>query len=521
MEAEASRDTRRDTDEWTFERAAEAVARGANTVRSALALAMNAIDRVDDLVRTVSRDSRQVASDATRFWIALSASAARLQSTARATPRVMAAVTEVARLAAVYRLAFLKAGFLSTASAATYLEAVHTREGARLRRFCERQGGGLLKVGQVLSTRGDLLPTAFIAELAGLQDSAEPPPTAEVELALDGWWPGWRDQLSLEAPLAAASLAVVFRGRLADGSPVAIKVQRPGIERIIAEDRAALTLIARLFHEARPQALAAVDVRPILAEVGASLSEEVDFAAEHTMSRRFESALPASLCRVPAMRLEPHPRVLVMDLIDGVRLPDALRDREAAPLLADLARVFAHALLVSGLVHGDPHPGNVLALPEGSGPRLALLDFGSAVVLSDAERRAYLGLLIGLMGRQRAPLVAALSALGFTTDGAPAPLAALEALADALCAMPRPADLKSIDPREELERGLELMRSHGHLQMPGHMIRVGRALGTLGGLFLTHRASLDKERLDLGRLLMELVIEASRGSRASQGPSRL
>ena len=68
-----------------------------------------------------------------------------------------------------------------------------------------------------------------------------------------------------------------------------------------------------------------------------------------------------------------------------------------------------------------------------------------------------------------------------------------------------------------------LMREHGHLQMPGHMIRVGRALGTLGGLFLTHRASLDKERLDLGRLLMELVVEAghaSRASRASRASSR-
>ncbi|HRE92056.1 MAG TPA: hypothetical protein PK095_23270, partial [Myxococcota bacterium] len=87
--------------------------------------------------------------------------------------------------------------------------------------------------------------------------------------------------------------------------------------------------------------------------------------------------------------------------------------------------------------------------------------------------------------------------------------ASLAALADALCAMPRPADLKSIDPRDELERGLAIMRDHGHLQMPGHMIRVGRALGTLGGLFLTHRAELGKDRLDLGRLLMEVVLEAS------------
>lgn len=514
MEADTGRDTSRDTDGWTFERAADAISRGARTVRSALTLAMNAIDRVDDLVRTVSRDSRQVANDAVRFWVALSESIARLQQTARATPRVMAALTEVARLAAVYRLAFIKAGFLSSASAAHYLEATHAREGERLRRFCERQGGGLLKVGQVLSTRGDLLPATFIGRLADLQDSAEPPPIADIEAALDGWWPDWREHFSLEAPLAAASLAVVFRGQLADGSPVAIKVQRPGIERVLAEDSLALGLIAQLFNEARPAALANLDVRPILAEVGKSLAEEVDFAAEHAMSRRFEEALPPSLCRVPTMRLEPHARVLVMDLIDGTRLPDALRDRDdIAPLLTDLARVFAHALLVCGLVHGDPHPGNVLALPKGSRPRLALLDFGSAVQLTHEQRQAYLGLLIGLMGRQRAPLVHALQSLGFTTDGEPATPAALGALADALCAMPRPADLASIDPREELERGLALMREHGHLQMPGHMIRVGRALGTLGGLFLTHRAELDKERLDLGRLLMEVVAEASRASR--------
>lgn len=515
MEAETSRDTSRDTrsdtNDWTFDRAAEAISRGASTIRSALTLALNAIDRVDGLVRTVSRDSRQVATDAARFWVALSESIARLQRTARATPRVMAALTEVARLAAAYRLAFIKAGFLAPSSATTYLESVHRREGQKLKRFCERQGGGLLKVGQVLSTRGDLLPATFIAELAGLQDSAEPPPTHEVEAALDIWWPDWRAAFTLEAPLAAASLAVVFRGRLADGSPVAVKVQRPGIDRVIAEDRAALTLIARLFNEARPQSLAGLDVRPILAEVGTSLTEELDFAAEYAMSRRFEAALPPSLCRVPGMRLTPHPHVLVMDLVDGTRLPDALKDHDVAPLLGDLARVFAHALLVHGLVHGDPHPGNVLALPEtGQSPRLALLDFGSAVHLTHDQRKAYLGLLVGLLGRQRAPLVHALQALGFTTDGAPAAPDSLETLADALCAMPRPVDLAAIDPREELERGLALMRDHAHLQMPGHMVRVGRALGTLGGLFLTHRHQLDKDRLDLGRLLMEVVFEASR-----------
>lgn len=517
MEAEPipNRDTQRDTTHnqstWTFERAADVVTRGAKTVRSALTLAMNALDRVDGLVRTVSRDSRQVANDATLFWVALSTSIAKLQQTARATPRVMAALTEVGRLAAVYRLAYLKAGFLAASSAERYLATVHTREGGKLRRFCERQGGGLLKVGQVLSTRGDLLPAAFIGELAGLQDSAEPPPMAELEAALDGWWPDWHERFALDAPLAAASLAAVYRGRLVDGTPVAVKVQRPGIERVLAEDRTALDLIARLFNEARPAAFANIDVRPILAEVGKSLSEEVDFAAEHAMSRRFEAALPPTLCRVPGLRLEPHPRVLVMDLVDGLRLPEALREPgSAAPLLTDLARVFAHALLVHGLVHGDPHPGNVLVLASESPPRLALLDFGSAVVLTEPERKAYLGLLVGLMGRQRAPLVQALSTLGFTTDGTPAEPSSLEALADALCSMPRPADLKSIDPREELERGLSLMRGHGHLQMPGHMIRVGRALGTLGGLFLTHRDELDNDRLDLPRLLMEVVLEASR-----------
>lgn len=500
--------------EASFVKTVEAVRRGAHTVRSALKLVRHALDRVDSLVATVGADSRQVAEDATLFWGVLSESTSRLHQHARATPRVAAALTEVARLAAVYRFAFMKAGFMSAASAATYLDQVHVREGRKLRAFCERQGGGLLKVGQVISTRGDLLPAAFIAELQGLQDSAEPPENAEVEAALDEWMPRWREQFTLDAPLAAASLAVVFRGHLPDGTAVAVKVQRPGIEKVIADDQSALSLIARLVKEAAPEALAGLDVGPILNEVAQSLGEEIDFVAEREMGEAFLAALPAQLCRVPAPMLSANPRVLVMELIDGQRLPDALREMDAdevAALLSDLARTFAHTMLVHGLVHGDPHPGNILAL---SGPkesaRLALLDFGSALRLTNLQRKAYLGLLIGLMGRQRGPLIAALMDLGLTEGSEPASRASMETLADELSAMPRPTDLAAIDPREELERGLALMRSHTHLQMPGHLIRVGRALGTLGGLFLTHRAALTGARLDLGRLLMGVILEASR-----------
>ncbi len=493
--------------------------RGRDAVIGTLDLARNLVSRVDTLVTTLGRDSRRVAADAVLFWSALSTAAAKAKAAAKATPRIARVMAELARIATTYRFAYIKAGFLSEAGSQSYLAAVHTREGTKLRLFCESLGGGILKLGQVLSTRADLLPKAFVDELTQLQDAVPAPDQATVEAALDACLTtDWRSDFTLESPLAAASLAIVYKGRLADGTPVAVKVQRPEVDRLIAEDRAAMELIAAIIRDNAP-GLAGLDIEPILREVAKSLIEELDFVSEAAHADRFRQALPAHLCLIPAFLRPPHPKVLVMELVVGSRLPDALAassPQEIAHILGALAKAFAEAILVHGLVHGDPHPGNVLVLPpmsEPMAPRLALLDFGSAVTLDERTRRAYTSLLFALMARARTPLALALGDLGFTLKGSPelAPSPeALAALADSLCDMPRPADLASIDPKAELERALTLIRAHDSLVMAPHLIRVGRALGTLGGLFMSHQSALTAENLDLGRLLLDTLIESSR-----------
>lgn len=493
--------------------------RGRDAVIGTLGLARNLVLHVDTLVTTLGRDSRRVAADAVLFWSALSTAAAKAKAAAKATPRITRVMAELARIATTYRFAYIKAGFLSEASSQSYLSAVHAREGTKLRLFCESLGGGILKLGQVMSTRADLLPAPFVNELTQLQDAVPAPDQPTVEAALDAWLtPDWRNDFTLEAPLAAASLAIVYKGRLADGTPAAIKIQRPEVERLIAEDRAAMELIAAIIRDNAP-GLAGLDIEPILREVGKSLTEELDFVSEAAHADRFRTALPAHLCLIPAFMRPPHPKVLVMELVLGSRLPDALAAAtppEIATILGALAQAFAEAILVHGLVHGDPHPGNVLVLPPSESPgapTLALLDFGSAVVLDERTRRAYTAFLFAVMARARTPLGLALGDLGFTVkhtpDFAPSP-ESLDALAGSLCDLPRPADLASIDPKAELERALTLIRAHDSLVMPPHLIRVGRAIGTLGGLFMTHKNALTADHLDLGRLLLDTLMRSSR-----------
>ena len=284
-----------------------------------------------------------------------------------------------------------------------------------LRSTLEAGGVTFTKLGQLLSTRRDLLPEEFTAELSRLQDRAEPAPWDQVQEVLAQSLGVPLDQVFAELepePAAAASIAQVHKARLrcADGpgDVVAVKVQRPGIRATVDQDLDILQrLAARL--EKRAQWARAVGAVGVARGFSAAMREELDFRVEASNMTVIAATWPAQQRavggRIPVVMPALHQElstehVLVIEWLDGVSLRAAgplLDDRglDRAELTGALLRSMVYQITEGGAYHADPHPGNVLLLTDG---RLALLDFGSVGRL-DAQQRAALQNLLLAVGR--------------------------------------------------------------------------------------------------------------------------
>jgi len=262
-------------------------------------------------------------------------------------------------------------------------ELAHRRGAGRLLDAAEALGGTLIKAGQFASTRPDLLPTPYVEELFSLQDRVPPQPYAVIEEAvareLRRPVPEIFSEFERE-PIAAASIAQVHRARLADGREVAVKVQYPGVAALIEADLAALEAIFRAVARLEPQ----IQLQPIADYLRWTLPLELDFRREaaaiedlrSALSDRDDAVVPGVVDNLTTGRL------LVMDLVKGVKITDkealsraGIEPREVAALLMD---VYADQLFERGVLHADPHPGNILVQP---GPRLVLLDHGLTLAL--------------------------------------------------------------------------------------------------------------------------------------------
>jgi len=249
----------------------------------------------------------------------------------------------------------------------------------RLRRTLEECGGMFVKMGQVLSTRSDLLPDPIVAELSRLQDHVAPADPAQVRALLEEELAAPVDQLFAEfdwEPVAAASIAQAHRARLKSGEAVIVKVQRPGIAAAVERDMQVLLELARA-TEARTGWAAQYRVLELAEEFAERLREELDFRGEARNATEIAARLdPASGVRIPAVHGElTTARVLVMEWLDGgsVGKLDG-RDLDRRSLADRLLRTALTQMLVDGHFHADPHPGNVMVLSDGT---IGLIDFGA------------------------------------------------------------------------------------------------------------------------------------------------
>jgi predicted unusual protein kinase regulating ubiquinone biosynthesis (AarF/ABC1/UbiB family) len=349
-------------------------------------------------------------------------------------------------------------------------------------------GGVLLKAGQFLSTRADVLPAAYVERLARLQDRARPQPYTVVRRVIEEELGAPPEELFARVwrrPIASASLAQVHRATLHDGREVAVKVQRPDVRAALAADLATLRVAVRAIEGLE----GALGFALLLDQLETSLARELDFALEAESARRMAANFAgAAGVRIPAIAAElTTERVLVSEYLPGIRISDRARLARAgispervvdALLAAYAAQVFAH-----GFFHADPHPGNVLVLPESDGAfALGFVDFGIVAELPADFRERTLALAQSLFARDAAGAAAALEALGLTTRDPAA--RTLEQMAERLMThLARSDDAGRPERIAQLGNELsELLRADPLATLPPHLFLLGRVVGMLAGV---------------------------------------
>lgn len=292
--------------------------------------------------------------------------------------------------------------------------------GKRLRAALTELGPTAVKFGQILSTRPDVIGADIAADLHLLQDRVDTLPFDEIRPVLEGELGGRLEELFEEfdpVPVAAASLSQVYSAVVRPGRRVAVKVQRPGVRKVIEADLSLMQAIAEWIAEHIGD-LAWMNVPGMVAEFKRSITRELDFTVEARTIERFRKNYETTRDVFIPKTYPRHcaARVLTMDWIDGIRVDalDGFRERGCVP--AEVARIGCDTLCRQvfefRLFHADPHPGNILVTRNN---QVAFLDYGMVGSLEQADTVAMADLLRAILREDAEGTVRAL--VSFTTAG--------------------------------------------------------------------------------------------------------
>ncbi|HLZ20464.1 MAG TPA: AarF/ABC1/UbiB kinase family protein, partial [Smithellaceae bacterium] len=361
----------------------------------------------------------------------------------------------------------------------------------RIRMAIEELGPTFIKVGQILSTRPDLLPMDLVTELGKLQDSVPPFEFASVKNILE-------EELKVplseifsefdETPLASASIGQVHRASLVGGDDVVVKIQRPGIRKTVEVDLEIMLHLATLM-EKHFKDMEVHKPTQIVEEFARTLDKEMDYGMEAANLEQFAAQAGDDHCvYVPRVYREASTgKILTMEFIDGIKASqigelekEGLDRKEIARRGFDLIlkQIFIH-----GFFHADPHPGNLFILPDNV---ICFLDFGMMGRIGRISREHFADLLMSIVSRDEEKAVHAL--LKLTVSDQESNRQSLERdMADLINSYAyRP--LKEIDLEKFLQQMLDMMAKH-RLTIPADLFLMIKSLSTVEGLGL----SLDPE----------------------------
>jgi ubiquinone biosynthesis protein len=287
----------------------------------------------------------------------------------------------------------------------------------RLRLALEELGPTFIKLGQIASTRPEILPPSIIVELSRLQDNVPPAPWEDVQPIIEAELGRPIHEVFLafdRTPMAAASLAQVYPAMLPDRTQVVVKVQRPNVERIVSTDLEIILDIARLAKERLPGFLP-FDPVDVADQFAMALREELDYRREGRNADRFrENFQDEDFLYVPKVYWEyTTNRLMVQERIHGIKFDDfaalnaAGYDRNA--IAVNASRMVVKEVLEDGFFHADPHPGNLLIMP---GEVIGLLDFGTVGYLDARDKANLIRLYIAVIQFDSVAIVEQLIRMG-------------------------------------------------------------------------------------------------------------
>lgn len=353
----------------------------------------------------------------------------------------------------------------------------------RVRRVLEDLGPTYIKLGQIMATRVDVFPPAYIAEFEKLQDQAPPIPFEELLPQIEEDIGGGIDEAFAyvdRQPLAAASIAQVHKALLKDGTPVILKVRRPGLRKIIEADLRLLQRIVDIAESEEPE-LRRFHPRNILRQFNQSLRRELDLASEGRNSEQVALNLSNDLnIRIPKVYWQwTCERLNVQEYIEGIPgrdLESLERDGLDRKLLADRgAKAVMQMIMEDGFFHADPHPGNVFYLRDN---KLAFIDFGMIGRLTEERREQVVSLLYGMVNHAPARVVEILEDWSDNpTVDEQALTVEIEAFVDQYSSL-AVKDLSLTDMMTDL---MALLRDH-NLILPADLALLIKAYITLDGL---------------------------------------
>jgi len=344
-------------------------------------------------------------------------------------------------------------------------------------------GPTFIKFGQLLSTRSDLLSPAFIEELEKLQDKVMPFPIDQVKAQISAEI-GPVEEVFADfdpVPLAAASIGQVHRARLKSGEEVIVKVQRPGIEKLVEDDLQILKELANLAEKHSPDARQ-IGLVALVEDYAKVLRLELDYdrEAKNTERMRLNFAADDSVVIPRVYEEYSTRRVLTEEFIDGVKLDDFETIEARGWNRRKISRLGTRAFLTQVMMHGffqaDPHPGNIMVLSE---DKIAFIDFGAIGLLTERRLTSLGKLLMGIEKKDLDKAMSALYDMGILNDQVD--LDSFEADFSDLVERVYLSSMGDIDT-DRLRREMMEIAYRYQLRLPNYITALMRALITVDGV---------------------------------------
>lgn len=356
--------------------------------------------------------------------------------------------------------------------------------GERIRLLLEQLGPTYVKLGQIASTRPDLLPAEIVAELEKLQDEVPGFAFSEVRTLLKSELGSDLEDLFGQfdpEPLAAASIGQVHRAQLKTGQQVAVKIQRPGIVATIETDLEILRELAVL-AERRFSWAQTYQLGELIDELAKSLRTELDYTREAYNAEKFLKQVQGnSSIYIPPVYWEYcSQKVLTAAFVEGIKINEleqlAQRGYNLSRIAERFAREIFQQIFIAGFFHGDPHPGNVLVLP---GETIAFLDFGMVGRLGPEKKHHLASLVIGLMHQDAEELVKTIFRMGIVP--AEVNRAQFRDDVDLLREKYYGVPLSQISLGDAINQMFATAQKH-KIKMPADLALVGKTLLTMEGI---------------------------------------